>query len=542
WVTDDGLVVLASEVGVLELDQATVIRKGRLQPGRMFLVDTAKGRIVEDEEIKAELAAAAPYQQWLDEKQIQLDDLPERTMLTPQHGSVVNHQRLFGYTTEELKIILAPMAKAGTEPIGSMGSDAALAVLSDRSRLLYDYFSQLFAQVTNPPLDAIREELVTSLQGSLGPQRNLLHESADHCRQIVVEYPVIDRAQLAKLLYINEQGETPGFKAVVVDGLFSVSETPASEALSKALEAVCQRVEDVVRDGANIVVLSDRNSNAELAPIPSLLLTAAVHHHLVRKRLRAHTSLVVESGDAREVHHIALLIGYGAAAVNPYLAFDSIDDLIATGKIDGLTPRQAHRNYIKAASKGVLKVMSKMGISTVASYTGAQVFEAIGLSSEVIEQYFTGTASRISGIGLGTIAEEVLRRHQSASIDRPTERSHRELEVGGEYQWRREGEYHLFNPRTVFKLQHATRSRRYEIFKEYTKEVDEQSTQLATLRGLMELKTGADVAIPLEEVEAAGEIVKRFSTGAMSYGSISAEAHETLAIAMNRLGAKSNTG
>ncbi len=377
---------------------------------------------------------------------------------------------------------------------------------------------------------------------SLGPQRNLLHESADHCRQIVVEYPVIDRAQLAKLLYINEQGETPGFKAVVVDGLFSVSETPASEALSKALEAVCQRVEDVVRDGANIVVLSDRNSNAELAPIPSLLLTAAVHHHLVRKRLRAHTSLVVESGDAREVHHIALLIGYGAAAVNPYLAFDSIDDLIATGKIDGLTPRQAHRNYIKAASKGVLKVMSKMGISTVASYTGAQVFEAIGLSSEVIEQYFTGTASRISGIGLGTIAEEVLRRHQSASIDRPTERSHRELEVGGEYQWRREGEYHLFNPRTVFKLQHATRSRRYEIFKEYTKEVDEQSTQLATLRGLMELKTGADVAIPLEEVEAAGEIVKRFSTGAMSYGSISAEAHETLAIAMNRLGAKSNTG
>ena len=542
WVTDDGLVVLASEVGVLELDQATVIRKGRLQPGRMFLVDTAKGRIVEDEEIKAELAAAAPYQQWLDEKQIQLDDLPERTMLTPQHGSVVNHQRLFGYTTEELKIILAPMAKAGTEPIGSMGSDAALAVLSDRSRLLYDYFSQLFAQVTNPPLDAIREELVTSLQGSLGPQRNLLHESADHCRQIVVEYPVIDRAQLAKLLYINEQGETPGFKAVVVDGLFSVSETPASEALSKALEAVCQRVEDVVRDGANIVVLSDRNSNAELAPIPSLLLTAAVHHHLVRKRLRAHTSLVVESGDAREVHHIALLIGYGAAAVNPYLAFDSIDDLIATGKIDGLTPRQAHRNYIKAASKGVLKVMSKMGISTVASYTGAQVFEAIGLSSEVIEQYFTGTASRISGIGLGTIAEEVLRRHQSASIDRPTERSHRELEVGGEYQWRREGEYHLFNPRTVFKLQHATRSRRYEIFKEYTKEVDEQSTQLATLRGLMELKTGADVAIPLEEVEAASEIVKRFSTGAMSYGSISAEAHETLAIAMNRLGAKSNTG
>jgi len=542
WVTDDGLVVLASEVGVLELDQATVIRKGRLQPGRMFLVDTAKGRIVEDEEIKAELAAAAPYQQWLDAKQIQLDDLPERTMLTPQHGSVVNHQRLFGYTTEELKIILAPMAKAGAEPIGSMGSDAALAVLSDRSRLLYDYFSQLFAQVTNPPLDAIREELVTSLQGSLGPQRNLLHESADHCRQIVVEYPVIDRAQLAKLLYVNEQGETPGFKAVVVDGLFSVSETPASEALSKALEAVCQRVEDVVRGGANIVVLSDRNSNAEVAPIPSLLLTAAVHHHLVRKRLRAHTSLVVESGDAREVHHIALLIGYGAAAVNPYLAFDSIDDLIATGKIDGLTPRQAHRNYIKAASKGVLKVMSKMGISTVASYTGAQVFEAIGLSSEVIEQYFTGTASRISGIGLGTIAEEVLRRHQSASIDRPTERSHRELEVGGEYQWRREGEYHLFNPRTVFKLQHATRSRRYEIFKEYTKEVDEQSTQLATLRGLMELKTGADVAIPLEEVEAASEIVKRFSTGAMSYGSISAEAHETLAIAMNRLGAKSNTG
>ena len=542
WVTSEGLVVLASEVGVLDLDQSTVVRKGRLQPGKMFLVDTAQGRIVEDEEIKADLAAAAPYGEWLNDGQINLDDLPERTMLTPQHGSVVNHQRLFGYTTEELKVILSPMAASGIEPIGSMGSDAAIAVLSERPRLVYDYFNQLFAQVTNPPLDAIREELVTSLSGSLGPQRNLLEQTPEHCRQIVVEYPVIDREQLAKLLYINEQGETPGYSTIAVDGLFPVGEADRGAALAKAIDEVCARVEAGIREGANIVVLSDRNSNPELAPIPSLLLTAAVHHHLVRQRLRAHTSLVVESGDAREVHHIALLLGFGAAAVNPYLAFDTIDDLIATGRIAGVTPRQAHRNYIKAASKGVLKVMSKMGISTVASYTGAQVFECIGLNRDVVDRYFTGTSSRISGVDLATIAEEVTRRHASAHLERPAERSHRELEVGGEYQWRREGEHHLFNPKTVFKLQHATRARRYDIFKEYTNAVDDQSAKLATLRGLFELKAVTSGPIAIEEVEPASEIVKRFSTGAMSYGSISAEAHETLAIAMNRLGARSNTG
>jgi glutamate synthase (NADPH/NADH) large chain len=550
WVTDDGLVVLASEVGVLPIAPERIVRKGRLQPGRMFLVDTAAGRLVDDDEIKAELAAEHPYDEWLTHDQVRLGELPARAMLTPQHGRVVTQQRLFGYTSEELRVIVAPMAQTGGEPLGSMGSDSSIAVLSDRSRLLYDYFTQLFAQVTNPPLDAIREELVTSLGATIGPEGNLLDARPGSCRQILLPLPVIDRDDLAKLLYVNERGETPGFKAFAIDGLFEVGEagragaptTAGGEALARAIEDVRRRVSAAIAGGANLIVLSDRNSTEEWAPIPSLLLTAAVHHHLVREKTRTQVGLVVETGDAREVHHMALLIGYGAAAVNPYLALDSIDDLIAGGLLEGVTPRAARHNYMKAACKGVLKVMSKMGISTVASYTGAQVFEAIGLDAAMVDEYFTGTASRIGGIGLSVLAAEVATRHRMAHESRPTERAHRELEVGGEYQWRREGEYHLFNPKTVFKLQHATRSKQYRIFKEYTAAVDGQAEQLATLRGLLRLGVAEGGPVPIEEVEPASAIMARFSTGAMSYGSISAEAHETLAIAMNRIGGRSNTG
>jgi glutamate synthase (NADPH) large chain len=540
WVTDDGLVVLSSEVGVLDVRAGAVVHKGRLQPGRMFLVDTAKGRIVGDDEVKADLAAEHPHAEFLAADQVHLDELPERHMLTPQHASVVDHQRLFGYTTEELRTILAPMARSGEEPIGSMGSDTAIAVLSGRPRLLYDYFTQLFAQVTNPPLDAIREELVTSLGATIGPEGNLLDARPGQCRQILVPQPVIDRDDLARLMYVNEHTETPGFKAFTVDALFEVA--GGGDALAAALDGVRDRVLAAIADGANLVVLSDRHSTAELAPVPSLLATAAVHHHLVRERARSKVGLVIETGDAREVHHVALLIGFGAAAVNPYLALDSIDDMIAAGRLEGVAPRQARRHYLKALCKGVLKVMSKMGISTVASYTGAQVFEAVGLDPAVVDEYFTGTPSRIGGVGLAVLAAEVAARHAAAHLDRPGALAHRELEVGGEYQWRREGEHHLFNPRTVFKLQHATRAKRYGVFKEYTAAVDDQSQRLATLRGLFDLRPGPAGPVPIDEVEPAAAIVARFSTGAMSYGSISAEAHETLAIAMNRLGARSNTG
>jgi len=540
WVTDDGLVVMASEVGVLDLDPATVVRKGRLQPGRMFLVDTAQGRIVDDDEIKSLLAAEHPYSQWLDEQQVSLEDLPPRTMLTPQHASVVTHQKMFGYTNEELRVLLAPMATNGAEALGSMGHDAALAVLSSKPRLLYDYFTQLFAQVTNPPLDAIREELVTANRSKLGPEGNVLEPTPESCRQIILPYPVVDNDDLAKLLYVNEHGETPGFKAFAIDGLFDAA--GGGEALARAIEDVRSRVSTNIALGANVIVLSDRNSNDVMAPIPSLLLTAAVHEHLVREKTRTRVGLVVETGDAREVHHVALLIGFGASAVNPYLAFDTIDDMIAAGTLSGVTPRQARKNYIKACCKGVIKIMSKMGVSTVASYTGAQIFEAIGLAPDVIDEYFTGTTSRIAGVGLDVLAAEVADRHRAAHLARPASRAHRELEPGGEYQWRREGEIHLFNPRTVHKLQHATRAKRYDIFKEYTRLVDDQAEALATLRGLLRLRVGALDAVPLDEVEPVAAIVRRFATGAMSYGSISAEAHETLAIAMNRLGGKSNTG
>jgi glutamate synthase (NADPH/NADH) large chain len=543
WVDDEGLVVLASEVGVLDGLLSNVVRKGRLQPGRMFLVDTAAGRIVDDGEVKAALAAEQPYGEWVRKGVVHFDDLPPRHMLTPQHSSVVRHQRTFGVTSEELRVIVAPMASTGYEPLGSMGSDTPIAVLSERPRLLYDYFTQLFAQVTNPPLDAIREELVTSLEATVGPEHGLTDPSPSSCRQLSLPFPIIDNDELAKLLYINEHGETPGFRSYAVDGLFPVD--GGGDGLGAAIDKVCLQVSEAIALGANLVVLSDRHSNASSAPIPSLLLTSAVHHHLVRERTRAQVGLVVESGDAREVHHMALLIGYGAAAVNPYLVFESIEDMIRSGQLTGISARKAIHNYIKAAGKGVLKVMSKMGISTIASYTGAQVFEAIGLETALVDEYFAGTPSRLGGAGLDVLAAEVASRHRLAWSDNQSARAHREIEVGGEYQWRREGEYHLFNPRTVFKLQHATRSRRYEIFKEYTRLVDDQSERLATLRGLLRLRTGEDAprpAVPLEEVEPVEAIVRRFSSGAMSYGSISAEAHETIAVAMNRLGARSNTG
>ncbi|WP_327148943.1 glutamate synthase large subunit [Nocardia sp. NBC_01329] len=548
WITDDGLVVMASEVGVLDIDQSKVVRKVRLQPGRMFLVDTAQGRIVGDDEIKSQLAAEHPYREWLDEGIKHLSDLPDRPHIHMSHDRVLIRQQIFGYSLEELNLLISPMAKTGAEALGSMGTDTPIAVLSSRPRLLFDYFSQQFAQVTNPPLDAIREEVVTSLRRHIGPESDLMHPSPDSCRQIVIQQPIIDNDELAKLVHINDDGSQPGLRSVVVRGLYEVA--AGGEGLRRALNAINTQVSAAIDGGARIIVLSDRESNEKLAPIPSLLLTASVHHHLVRERTRTMVGLVVEAGDAREVHHMATLVGFGAAAINPYMAFESIEDMLDRGALEvpGSTGdtaadyRKAVSNYNKAASKGVLKVMSKMGISTVASYNGAQLFQVIGLSQKLVDEYFTGLRSHLDGIGLDEIAADVATRHAVAFLENRNERAHRELEVGGEYQWRREGEYHLFNPDTVFKLQHATRSGQYSIFKEYTKLIDDQSERLASLRGLFKFKKGARSPIPIEDVEPASEIVKRFSTGAMSYGSISAEAHETLAIAMNRLGGRSNSG
>jgi glutamate synthase (NADPH/NADH) large chain len=539
WVTDDGLVVMASEVGVLDIDPATVVRKGRLQPGRMFLVDTTEHRIIEDEEIKAELAADCPYDEWLHAGLIQLDDLPDREHIVHTHASVTRRQQVFGYTEEEKRVLLTPMAKVGAEPIGSMGTDTPIAALSDRPRLLFDYFTQLFAQVTNPPLDAIREELVTSLQGTIGPEANLLEPTPASCRQVVLPFPVIDNDELAKIRHINRDGDLPGFITHVSRGLYEVE--GGGDALARRIDEICAEVSEAIGNGARIIVLSDRHSTAELAPIPSLLLTGAVHHHLVREKTRTQVGLVVEAGDVREVHHIALLIGYGAAAVNPYLAMETVEDLARDGYFVDVDPDKAVRNLVKSLGKGVLKVMSKMGVSTVASYTGAQIFEAVGLSQALVDRYFTGTVSKLGGIDIDTVAEEVARRHRKAYPVNGLPPAHRALEIGGEYQWRREGEPHLFDPETVFRLQHATRSGRYDVFKQYTQRVDDQAERLMTLRGLFRFRSDRG-PIPVEEVEPVSEIVKRFSTGAMSYGSISQEAHETLAIAMNRLGGKSNTG
>ena len=545
WVTDDDVVIMASEVGVVEIDQAKIVKKGRLQPGRMLLIDTHEKRIVSDEEIKNQLAQAAPYAKWLEDGLVELADLPDREHVVFSRDSVLRRQQVFGYTHEELKIILAPMAKSGGEAIGSMGTDTPLAVLSTRPRLLFDYFQQLFAQVTNPPLDAIREEVVTSVGTAVGPEGNLLDATAEHCRQLVLPFPVINNDDLAKIIHIDEDGAYPHLRSMVVSGLYRVAD--GEQGLRSALTQICNDISAAIEGGVRLIVLSDRNSDEVFAPIPSLLMTSAVHHHLIRTKQRTQVGLIVESGDAREVHHMALLVGFGAGAINPYLAFESIEDMIAAddGKgmhgLGGMDPKKAVKNYIKAAGKGVLKVMSKMGVSTVASYTGAQIFEAIGLQKEFIDEFFTGTVSRIDGMGLEQVSAEVAARHAIAHPKRPDQRIHRKLELGGEYQWRREGEHHLFNPETVYRLQHATRSGRYDLFKQYTAAVDDQSKVLTTLRGLFQFASDR-APISIDEVEPVESIVKRFSTGAMSYGSISAEVHETLAVAMNRIGAKSNTG
>ena len=540
WVTKDGLVVLASEVGVLDIPAENIERKGRLQPGKMFLVDIEQGRIIEDGEIKDDLANAAPYKEWLHAGMVKLSDLPSREHIVYPHSSVVRRQRAFGYTEEDLRILVTPMAKNGMEALGSMGTDTPIAALSEKPRLIFDYFSQLFAQVTNPPLDAIREELVTSLGTSMGPEHNLLDPGPSSCRQISLAFPVIDNDELAKIIHVNADGDYPGLSAHVVRGLFNIAD--GGDSLRDRLNEIKAEVSQAINDGAHIIVLSDRDGDAENAPIPSLLLTSAVHHHLIREKTRTKVGLVVEAGDVREVHHVALLIGYGAACVNPYLAMESAEDLVLQGVITGITPEKAVKNLIKSLGKGVLKVMSKMGISTIASYTGAQVFEAIGLSQEVVDEYFVGTTSRLGGVSLDIIAEETIARHHVAYPPGGEVPGTKRLPIGGEYQWRREGEPHLFDPETVFRLQHSTRNKRYDIFKRYTDRVNEQSTRLMTLRGLFEFKDGVNAPISVDEVEPISEIIKRFSTGAMSYGSISAEAHETLAIAMNRLGGKSNTG
>ncbi|MTA58570.1 MAG: glutamate synthase subunit alpha, partial [Actinobacteria bacterium] len=487
WVTKDGLVVLASEVGVLEIAPDQIVRKGRLQPGKMFLVDTQAGRIIEDEEIKDSLANAAPYGDWLHAGMIKLSELPAREHIVYPHSSVVRRQRAFGYTEEELRILITPMARNGMEALGSMGTDTPIAALSSKPRLIFDYFSQLFAQVTNPPLDAIREELVTSLGTAMGPEHNLLDPGPSSCRQISLAFPVIDNDELAKIIHVNADGDHPGLSAHVVRGLFFVGD--GGDSLRARLDEIKVEVSQAINNGARIIVLSDRDADTEEAAIPSLLLTSAVHHHLIREKTRTKVGLVVEAGDVREVHHVALLIGYGAAAVNPYLAMESAEDLVLQGVITGITPEKAVRNLIKSLGKGVLKVMSKMGISTIASYTGAQVFEAIGLSAEVVDEFFVGTTSRLGGVSLDVIAQECIARHHVAYPPGGEVPGTKRLPIGGDYQWRREGEPHLFDPETVFALQHSTRTKRYDIFKRYTDRVNDQSTRLMTLRGLFEFKS-----------------------------------------------------
>ncbi|APF33225.1 glutamate synthase large subunit [Microbacterium paludicola] len=536
--TTDGLVVIGSETGVLDFAPERIKRRGRLQPGRMFVVDTSAGRIVEDEEIKRELATLHPWQEWLDAGRVRLKDLPEREHIVHPIASITRRQRTFGYTEEEVRILLTPMGQVGAEPLGAMGSDTPVAVLSERPRLLFDYFTQQFAQVTNPPLDSIREEVVTSLSLGLGPEANLLSWGPEHTRTVTLDFPVIDNDELAKIQHIDTA--LKGRSSVTIRGLYRVE--AGHKGMQKRLAQMCAEADQAIEDGAEFLVLSDRDSNKDLAPIPSLLMLAAVHHHLIRQQTRMRVGLVVEAGDVREVHHVATLLGYGASAVNPYLAMETVEYLVRAGYITGVSPEKAVKNLIYALGKGVLKIMSKMGISTVSSYAGAQVFEAVGLSDEFVSKYFTGTETKLGGIGIEVIAAENAARHAYAYPEDAAVRAHERLWTGGEYQWRRDGAPHLFNPETVFRLQHATRTRRYDIFREYTKLVDDQAAELKTLRGMFKLRTGVRPPVPIDEVESVASIVKRFSTGAMSYGSISKEAHETLAIAMNRLGAKSNTG
>jgi glutamate synthase (ferredoxin) len=533
-VTKDGFVVMASEVGVLDIAPENVLHKDRLQPGRMFLVDTAQGRIIADEEIKEGMAARQPYRTWLDTNLVRQSQLPAPAVVAPvePNGDLLARQQLFGYTLEDLRILMAPMAINGQEAVGSMGTDTPLAVLSNRPQLLFNYFKQLFAQVTNPPIDPIREDLVMSSVTTVGAEQNLFDETPGHCHQLRLESPILTNAELAQLKEVR-QGQ---LRAVTLPMHYTVLD--GGDGLRRALDHLCAAASRAVAAGATILVLSDRDVGEHQAPIPSLLATAAVHHHLIREGTRTGCGIAVESGEPREVMHFALLVGYGAAAVNPYLAFETLVDMIQTNVLKNVTPEEAIGHYVKAINKGLLKVASKMGISTVQSYRGAQIFEAIGLNRDLIDRYFTWTPSRIEGVGLEVLAAECSARHHHAYEISPSLDG--DLDVGGQYQWRRRGEFHMYNPESIAKLQHSVRKGSYALFKEYTRLVDDENRQTATLRGLLQLKPGRPV--PLEEVEPASEIVKRFKTGAMSLGSISREAHENLAIAMNRIGGKSNTG
>lgn len=531
YVTKDDLVIMASEAGVLPIEPERVAFKGRLQPGRMFLVDMKEGRIVADEEIKEAIAKAHPYRQWLNENLVNLDDLPAVETAPPETAvSLIQQQTAFGYTFEELRLLLAPMGRDGVEAVGSMGSDTPLAVLSDRPKLLYDYFQQLFAQVTNPPIDSIREEIITSPITTIGAERNLLDPQPESCHLIKLNSPILTNAQLARL-----QGNSE-FKTVTIPILFDP--TSGVEGMRSTIEAICQEVDEAILAGASIIILSDRGIDKNHAPIPSLLAVAGLHHHLIRQGTRTRVGLVLESGEPREVHHYALLLGYGCGAINPYLAFATLGSMIEEGLLVGVDHQTACKNYIKAATKGVIKVASKIGISTLQSYRGAQIFEAIGLNRSVVDRYFTWTASRIEGADLEIIAKESLLRHGHAFPDRDV--NVHTLDIGGEYQWRKDGEAHLFSPETIHTLQQAVKLGKYDLFKKYSQLVNQQNQKFFTLRGLLTFKNRE--SIPIEEVEPIEAIMKRFKTGAMSYGSISKEAHESLAIAMNRIGGKSNTG
>jgi glutamate synthase domain-containing protein 2/glutamate synthase domain-containing protein 1/glutamate synthase domain-containing protein 3 len=534
-VTHDGLVVMASEAGVLDIPAEQVKKKGRLQPGKMFLVDTVEGRIISDKEIKEKLASQQPYAQWLEENQITIDQLPEPTrMHYPDAETLLRRQRAFGYSDEDLRMILAPMASRGEEPVGSMGTDTPLACLSDKPQSLFNYFKQLFAQVTNPPIDPIREEMVMSLISYIGSERNILEEAPQNCHILKLAHPLLTNRELEKLRRVSNRD----LLATTLPALFRASEGEAG--LKRALDELCQRASLAVKAGYSLLILSDRGVDKDYAPIPCLLALAAVHNLLVREETRTQVALITESGEPREVMHFALLSGYGASAINPYLALESVENLAWRGELgEGITPEVAVKHFLKAIKKGLLKTFSKMGISTLQSYQGAQVFEAIGLNKQLIETYFSGTTSRLEGIGLSALAAEARAKHEYAF--RPLTDSETELPVGGNYHQRVNGEYHLLNPQTISKLQHAVRQENFKTFQEYTDLIDRQSATLCTLRGLMKLKK-SDTPVPVEEVEPAKEIVKRFTTGAMSFGSISKEAHETLAIAMNRIGGKSNTG
>lgn len=533
YVTKDDLVIMASEAGVLPVAPENVAFKGRLEPGKMFLVDMEQGRIIADEEIKQKIATSKPYQTWLDQNLVNIDQLPESdTVAKSDKDTLVNRQSAFGYTFEDVRMLLAPMAQNGVEAVGAMGTDTPLAVLSDRPKLLYDYFQQLFAQVTNPPIDSIREAIITSATTTIGSERNLLKPEPESCHLIELNSPILTNEQLAKLKSVNNNG----FKSVTIPILFNPQE--GVKGLEAVMQSIFTQADRAIADGVNILILSDRDLNGDQAPIPALLAVSGLHHHLIRTGTRTKVGLVLESGEPREVHHHAVLIGYGCGAINPYLVYETIDSMIEQKLLLNIDSKTAYKNYIKAVTKGVIKIASKIGISTIQSYRGAQIFEAIGLNQNVINQYFTWTASRLEGVDLDVITQEAILRHHNGFPDRSVKVP--VLDVGGEYQWRKEGERHLFSPETIHTLQQATWNNDYELYKKYANLVNDQTKEHYTLRGLLEFKERTP--IPIEEVEPIESIMKRFKTGAMSYGSISKEAHEALAIAMNRIGGKSNTG